>query len=562
MRTNGDCYDKIAPKMGLFCIYCRKCLGKKKISRTFAALFLFITNKYRLTMRKFTKLMLSLALTFVVAGSVKAKETTVYTKDYSTEADKASAPFWAGDPLPEGSSIKVQGGLLVIENNSDAGNNWDLQLHIGDGIPTTKDLDYKVKVTYKVTYKTTEGGDVTVALGTWGDGNTVPKYGNTLNKSDDFQTMTLDFNGFIRSGSNFIMWQCRSVVGTIYIKKVEVVEVLPDKPGTGYDYGGFSSVTPKMYTKNGGEASGTVSTPDGEGVYKVTSHDSPSTAWDTQFWIGTTEPGLHAGQKFKIKFDYKADKAAKAETQTHGGEAGPYIIWHCIGDVNFTDSWQTFSQTVTVANDMVGWQSVAFNLNVSTAANTYYFRNISLEIQDVIGEYAVFRGGSVGWATFSYDKAVTMDKSGAKAYAAKVNGSSVTLTEVTEIPAKEAVIIEGAGLYTFDVIPSATAITGNDLKVSDGSVTGDGTVYVLAKKDDIVGFYKLKSGSKVPAGKAYLKTSSAAPDYLGLDGEATAVESVKKANVEDGVFYNISGQRVANPTKGLYIVNGKKYVVK
>lgn len=511
-------------------------------------------------MRNFTKLMLSLALAFVVVGA-KAKETTVYTKDYSTEADKASAPFWAAEPLPEGSSIKIQDGLLVIENNSSAGNNWDLQLHIADGVPTTKDLDYKVKITFKVDY-TTEGGSVTVGLGTWGDGNTVPRYGIALPQSDKFQMLTVDFNSFIRSGSNFVMWQCRSIVGTIYISKVEVIEIIPDTPGTGYDYGDFFSVTPKMYTKNGGEAAGTVSTPDADGVYKVTSHKDPSAAWDTQFWIGTTEPALHAGQQFKIKFDYKADNAATAETQTHGGEAGPYIIWHCIGDVNFTTEWQTFSQTVTVANDMVGWQSVAFNLNVSTAANTYYFKNIALEIQEVTGEYAIFRGSTVGWATFSYNKDITMDKSGAKAYAAKANGTSVTLTEVTEVPAGEAVIIEGAGLYTFDVIAKATAIADNDLKVSDGSVTGDGTVYVLAKKNDVVGFYKLKSGSKVPAGKAYLKTSGSAPDFLGLDGETTAVESVKKANVENGVFYNLNGQRVANPTKGLYIVNGKKYIVK
>ena len=30
----------------------------------------------------------------------------------------------------------------------------------------------------------------------------------------------------------------------------------------------------------------------------------------------------------------------------------------------------------------------------------------------------------------------------------------------------------------------------------------------------------------------------------------------------DGEFYNLAGQRVAQPTKGLYIVNGKKVVIK
>jgi hypothetical protein len=44
-------------------------------------------------------------------------------------------------------------------------------------------------------------------------------------------------------------------------------------------------------------------------------------------------------------------------------------------------------------------------------------------------------------------------------------------------------------------------------------------------------------------------------------GEATGIEAVKttKAN---GEYYNLAGQRVAQPTKGLYIVNGKKVVIK
>ena len=45
------------------------------------------------------------------------------------------------------------------------------------------------------------------------------------------------------------------------------------------------------------------------------------------------------------------------------------------------------------------------------------------------------------------------------------------------------------------------------------------------------------------------------------EGEVTAIETVKaeKANNE---YYNLAGQRVANPTKGLYIVNGKKVIIK
>ena len=79
-------------------------------------------------MKRLSTILCTLALLLVGAGSASAKETTVYTVDYSTMADKAGAPFWSS--VPADASISIAGGLLVIENGSDSGNNWDLQLHI------------------------------------------------------------------------------------------------------------------------------------------------------------------------------------------------------------------------------------------------------------------------------------------------------------------------------------------------------------------------------------------------------------------------------------------------
>ena len=51
---------------------------------------------------------------------------------------------------------------------------------------------------------------------------------------------------------------------------------------------------------------------------------------------------------------------------------------------------------------------------------------------------------------------------------------------------------------------------------------------------------------------------------LGVDfGETTGVNEVRGQKEEvKGEVYNLAGQRVANPTKGLYIVNGRKVVIK
>jgi hypothetical protein len=46
------------------------------------------------------------------------------------------------------------------------------------------------------------------------------------------------------------------------------------------------------------------------------------------------------------------------------------------------------------------------------------------------------------------------------------------------------------------------------------------------------------------------------------DGTFDAIETVKTAKASGNVIYNISGQRVAQPAKGLFIQNGKKFVVK
>lgn len=54
-----------------------------------------------------------------------------------------------------------------------------------------------------------------------------------------------------------------------------------------------------------------------------------------------------------------------------------------------------------------------------------------------------------------------------------------------------------------------------------------------------------------------------APVYLSFDGGTTRISMTENDNQKvDGTYYNLSGQKVLNPTKGLFIKNGKKYVIK
>ena len=87
------------------------------------------------------------------------------------------------------------------------------------------------------------------------------------------------------------------------------------------------------------------------------------------------------------------------------------------------------------------------------------------------------------------------------------------------------------------------------------------------KNDESKGVVFLKAtGASVAAGKAYLQIPTAnAPEarvLVTFDDETTGIETVDYVQKTDGLYYNLSGQRVNKPTKGLYIVNGKKFVVK
>ena len=160
--------------------------------------------------------------------------------------------------------------------------------------------------------------------------------------------------------------------------------------------------------------------------------------------------------------------------------------------------------------------------------------------------------------------------SGVSAYTVEtIESDHVTLGEALAVMKGTPILVysETPGTYTLEVVAEGDCdeTFNNQLKVSDGTVTGGATIYALANKDNVVGFYPVASNVTIPDGKAYLDTSSAkhhVKGFLALGGLADAINNiaVEKAN---GTIFNIAGQKVQNITKGgLYIVNGKKVIVK
>ena len=172
------------------------------------------------------------------------------------------------------------------------------------------------------------------------------------------------------------------------------------------------------------------------------------------------------------------------------------------------------------------------------------------------------------WATYYNGTTSFTADANTTVFQAALSGSSLTLTEVPnrEIPATKAVILKSSSA-TITLTPASTTETleGNSLTGTTAAMTGAaGNIYVLNNGTQGVGFYKLKSTGTIGANKAYLTYSGAlAPEFFGFDGNTTSINEVR-GKMEDvsGEYYDLQGRRVSQPTKGLYIVNGKKVVIK
>ena len=105
--------------------------------------------------------------------------------------------------------------------------------------------------------------------------------------------------------------------------------------------------------------------------------------------------------------------------------------------------------------------------------------------------------------------------------------------------------------YTFRGIYSPTSITGNYFIASDNKI-------------------KRSTGGRLKAFRAYIESSETEAHELSFDfedaGIATGISDATRLNdngqmINDN-YYDLSGRRVENPTRGLYIVNGKKVNIK
>jgi hypothetical protein len=172
------------------------------------------------------------------------------------------------------------------------------------------------------------------------------------------------------------------------------------------------------------------------------------------------------------------------------------------------------------------------------------------------------------WATFYSNAMNYQAPEGTQVFKVNLTGTAIEMTEITDriVKSGQGVVLKKTASGSITMTPtssnSSDDYSGNSLVGTMTNITNPGNAYVLNNKNGI-GFYKLKSTGTIGANKAYLTYSGAsAPEFFGF-GETTSISEIEKMrNVENETFYDLQGRRVAQPTKGLYIVNGKKVVIK
>jgi len=261
---------------------------------------------------------------------------------------------------------------------------------------------------------------------------------------------------------------------------------------------------------------------------------------------------LRADISFSSQFSYARATTAKTKQ-------GFYACGGA-GTVNFSLNSAEYILFTTLGDNIIAKgtstsQAIAHYTNVR-AIDIYSPATVSKEIT------------AAGWSTLYTPYALDFSGTGLTAYTATCDGTTVTLTPVENVPANTGVVLKGAAnTYNIPVIASSSTAKGDlkgsatDAKAFDESYN----YYYLAMNGANAQFKKLTSGS-IAAGKAYLQLDKATPARelsVSFEEDVTAISSVELSQDKmQNEFFDLQGRRVAQPTKGLYIVNGKKIIIK
>lgn len=300
--------------------------------------------------------------------------------DFST---LGSYTMWNGSPESASVEISINDeGNLQIYNPEVVDPFYSVQYHIANGINWVAGQNYTITLMARAS----ADAAITLAAGTW----TSPP--NTqIGLSTEWKEITWTFTE-TGEGDGHIMLQSGNFAGTIEVQWVRLTHVevpagtiwenlVTNGDAEGDDVTSFSANEPGISGTHAATIGAAGTGADGVGhAYVVKSADNPAQTYDTQFFV-TASQAFNEGDHYRFTMKFKADKAAGSETQAHTAP-GAYKHWQFLSSApSFTTEWQTQTWEGTISAEQSGCNTIAFNLAVLKEANTYYFDDISFEIE-------------------------------------------------------------------------------------------------------------------------------------------------------------------------------------
>jgi len=308
-----------------------------------------------------------------------------------------------------------------------------------------------------------------------------------------------------------------------------------------------------------------------EGQYSVAYENNINAGMAT---VKVTGQGIYTGEAtttFEIEKAALSDLVVNIESWAADGEPNAPSVEGNLGQgaVTYTysaDGGDSYTSTVPTA--------VGNYLVKATVAETDNYQAGEAE-----NEFSIYReinmSANQEWATYYTSENLSCPNGLIVYIVTAREGNTLTAEELQYIPANVPVLLQNAkrveGPFTaeaydgeildFDTTPNLLRGVATATDVTSLSTSNDNAdIYVLYNGE----FVKSTSGT-IPANRAYLPIAKeqGAPARLSIafGNEETGISSVAAVKT-DNVFFNLGGQRIAQPTKGLYIVNGKKVVLK
>ena len=226
---------------------------------------------------------------------------------------------------------------------------------------------------------------------------------------------------------------------------------------------------------------------------------------------------------------------------------------------------------VTLANGV--WNSYTVNITEATGSVSITFTMKRGFLDDVVvtKEDAAITAklNASGYATFCSQ--YPLDFTTTNGYTAwqikAISGETITFEKIKgAIKGGQGILLKGEADAT------VTLASEDALTMLDGNLLYGITAPTYVADDEYLGlsgnkFVKINAGT-VPAGKALLPASAIPAEARELtfvfeDEQTTGIESLNPALSKGAdTIYDLQGRKVAQPTKGLYIKNGKKVVMK